>query len=86
LNIVSKRMLCFVLYATCLRKAVGQIHLLQVVGEIGIYETKHLLNMKVLRHTLQLKSDTMALSIPMLQLIIIFTNGVMRIFISIRSY
>jgi hypothetical protein len=65
---------------------VGQIHLLQVVGEIGIYETKHLLNMKVLRHTLQLKSDTMALSIPMLQLIIIFTNGVMRIFISIRSY
>ena len=36
LNIVSKRMLCFVLYATCLRKAVGQIHLLQVVGEIGI--------------------------------------------------
>ena len=36
LNIVSRRILRFALYATCSRRAMGQIHLLQMIGEIGI--------------------------------------------------
>src|SRR5436189_6275282 len=36
LNIVSKRILCFALYATCSRRVLGQIHLLLMAGEIKI--------------------------------------------------
>ena len=36
LNIVSRRILHFAFYAICSTRAMGQIHLLQMVGEIGI--------------------------------------------------
>ena len=36
LNIVSRRILHFAFYAICSTREMGQIHLLQMVGEIGI--------------------------------------------------
>ena len=79
LSIVLRRMLCFALYATCLRRVLGQTHLLLMARRIGTQERKHFSNMWVLRHILQLKRDTLTLKIPRLQLIIIL-RSVKRVF------